>query len=125
MDLPDDEPPADNPTRIEEIFSEFEGIQSGNESAPEDGTLSKEDDLETLTEAQLNALQTKLEKQAQRAHQQRRIQQLRAKITNDSADKAESRGTKQARADTTPSVKKPPKMKKHDPYYGSNITKYN
>jgi hypothetical protein len=61
-DLPDDEPPAnnppaDNPLRVEEIFSEFEGIQSGNESAPEE-------DLEALTEAQLNALQTKLEKQA-------------------------------------------------------------
>jgi hypothetical protein len=73
---PDDKPPADNPTRVEGIFSEFEGIQSGNKSAPEDGTLSEEDNLETLTEAQLNALQTKLEKQAQRARQQRRIQQL-------------------------------------------------
>jgi hypothetical protein len=55
-DLPDDEPPAnnppaDNPLRVEEIFSEFEGIQSGNESSPEDGTLSKEEDLEALTEA--------------------------------------------------------------------------
>jgi hypothetical protein len=30
---------------------EFEGIQFGNESAPEDGTLSEEDNLETLTEA--------------------------------------------------------------------------
>jgi hypothetical protein len=75
-DLPNDKPPADNPIWIEEIFSEFKGIQSGNKSAPKDRTLSKEDNLETLTEAQLNALQIKLEKQAQHARQQCRIQQL-------------------------------------------------
>jgi hypothetical protein len=68
-DLPDDKPLADNPTWIEEIFLEFEGIQSGNESIPEDGTLSEEEDLEALTKAQLNALQMKLEKQAQCARQ--------------------------------------------------------
>jgi hypothetical protein len=55
---PDDEPPADNPLQVEEIFLEFEGIQSGNESTPKE-------DLEALTKAQLNALQMKLEKQAQ------------------------------------------------------------
>jgi hypothetical protein len=51
VDLPNDKPPADNPTRIKEIFSEFEGIQSSNKSTPEDGTLSKEEDLEALTKA--------------------------------------------------------------------------
>jgi hypothetical protein len=64
-DLPDDEPPAnnppaDNPPWVEEISSEYKGIPSdgsGNrEATPNDGTLSKEEDLEALTKAQLNAV---------------------------------------------------------------------
>jgi hypothetical protein len=64
-DLPDDEPlvnnpPADNPPRVEEISLEYEGIPSdgsGNrEATPDDRTLSEEEDLEALTEAQLDAV---------------------------------------------------------------------
>ena len=41
-------------------------------------------------------------------------------------DKAKLHRTKQAQADTIPSiVKQPPKIKKHNPYYGNNIAKYN
>jgi hypothetical protein len=65
-DLPDDEPPADNPMRVEEISSEYKGIPSdgsGNrEATPNNGTLGKEEDLEALTKAQLNAVQAELEK---------------------------------------------------------------
>jgi hypothetical protein len=73
MDLPNDEPlannpPADDPPRVEEISSEYKGIPSdgsGNgEATPNDGTLGEEEDLEALTKAQLNAVQAELEKQA-------------------------------------------------------------
>jgi hypothetical protein len=72
-DLPDDEPLANNPLAddllwVEEILLEYEGIPSdgsGNgEATPDDGTLSEEEDLEALTEAQLNAMQAELEKRA-------------------------------------------------------------
>jgi hypothetical protein len=64
-DLPDDKPPANNPPaddppQVEEISSEYKGIpsdRSGNgEATPNDRTLSKEEDLEALTKAQLNAV---------------------------------------------------------------------
>jgi hypothetical protein len=70
-DLPDDEPPANNPPaddplRVEEISSEYKGIpsnRSGNgEATPDNRTLSEEEDLEALTKAQLNAVQAELEK---------------------------------------------------------------
>jgi hypothetical protein len=70
-DLPDDEPLANNPLaddplRVEEISSEYEGIpsdgSSNGEATPDNGTLGKEEDLEALTEAQLNAVQAELEK---------------------------------------------------------------
>ena len=48
---PDNKLPADNLLWVKEILSEFEGIQSSNKSTPEDRTLSKEEDLETLTKA--------------------------------------------------------------------------
>jgi hypothetical protein len=54
-DLPDDEPPADNPMQVEEISLEYEGIpsdRSGNgEATPDNGTLGEEEDLEALTKA--------------------------------------------------------------------------
>jgi hypothetical protein len=71
MDLPDDKPPANNPPAddppwVEEISLEYKGIpsdRSGNrEATPNNGTLSKEEDLEALTEAQLNTVQAELEK---------------------------------------------------------------